>query len=424
MIFCLWNATDCEKDFPPSKIEADERLRDLENQAWVNYSRVAGVLDIHGSREATDEYLAARVIPAFVRIGFDEAFIQTLFRLASKAWSTLGVPSGKVIPLRPNIKRDIEAVKKGILAQADREMTIPKGPKCLTPQENYSQLKVYMDPANLHLLFDEISTPWIILPRAYAFLHRDHANYLPAYLEVIGNETNERVLHIFTRITIEFIANYTIRFADDRYSREKVIQLVAAGYTALFWKNIHTPPKGFEDIRIFEHFLTWIRNSSCLTKISKPSIDTTIQEMEVRKAAIFPSGSDLANNDKDCPDISRFIVALRHGCLGIDCAIRYFWLAPTNIQWPKDGGMRWSILIFPLKSLFELIPNQFGEESKRTQYYIREFLVQLKNTYTYSALKIKTLGKQNKSDFNFLRYKIIIMIEKLQHLISTTQPKV
>ena len=422
MILNLWNASDCGQDSPPDILNAEERLRGLEKQAWSAYLKIGRTLDTPGLAKAADESPAMHVIPVFVKIGLDKSLVKMLFGLASEAWRTLSIASEKVIPLRPDIQRDIDEVRQGLLVEADKKITISPGATLLTPQENYDHLRAYMDPANLHLLFDEITTSWIVLPRAYAFLQRDHVNYLSAYLEMIDNETNEQVLHIFTRTAIEFLANFTIRYANERYSREQVTKLVVAGYTALFWKNLNTPPRGFEDIRIFEHFLTWLKHASCLTKISNQGIDATIQEMGSRKAAIFPSGSGLLRKKKKSPDISGFIVALRHGCIGIDCAARYFWLTPVNIQWPRGWNIRWSIIVFSLKALFELITCQYGEESKRTQYYIREFLFQLNNSYAYSDLHSTTLDKQNRVDLQCLRSKIMSMIKKLQHTISTRPP--
>jgi len=421
MILNLWNASDCGRNSPPDILNAEERLRGLEKQAWSAYLKIARTHDTPGLIKAADESTARHVIPVFLKIGLDESLVKMLFGLASEAWTTLSIASEKVIPLRPDIQRDIDEVRQGLIVEANRKITISPEATLLTPQENYDHFRAYMDPANLHLLFDEITTSWIVLPRAYAFLQRDHVNYLSAYLEMIENETNEQVLHIFTRIAIEFLANFTIRFADERYSREQVAKLVVAGYTALFWKNLNTPPRGFEDIRIFEHFLTWLKHTSCLTKISNHGIDAAIPEMEARKAAIFTSGSGLLRKKKKSPEISGFIVALRHGCIGIDCAVRYFWLTPVNIQWPRGWNIRWSIIVFSLKALFELITCQYGEESKRTQYYIREFLFQLNNSYAYSDLYSTTPDKQNRVDLQCLRSKIMVMIQKLQHKLSTIQ---
>lgn len=419
MILNLWNASDCGRDSPPDILDAEESLRGFEKKAWSSYLKIARTLDTSGLSKSADEFPATHVVSVLVKIGLDEAFVKMLFGLASEAWRTLSVASEKVIPLRPDIQRDIDDVRQGLLVEADRKITISPGATLLTPQESYDHLRIYMDPANLHLLFDEITTSWIILPRAYAFLKCDHVNYLSAYLEMIDNETNEQVLHIFTRIAIEFLANFTIRFADERYPREQVVELVVAGYTALFWRNLNAPPRGFEDIRIFEHYLTWLKYTSCRKKISNQCLDATIQDMEERMAEIFPSGSGLMRKTNERRDISGFIIALRHGCIGIDCTVRYFWLTPVNIQWPRGWNIRWSIIVFSLKALFDVITCRYEEESKRTQYYIREFLFQLNNSYVYSDFHSTTLDKQNRTDMQCLRSKITTMIQRLQHTLTT-----
>ena len=416
----LRSVPECGRDSPPAVLHAQERLRDLERQAWNAYFEIARTLDTPGTEAATDEFLTARVMPAFSKIGVDEAFVQRLLGLASKAWGILGTASENVVRLHPNMQQDIDEVRQGLLIQSDRKMALHSGPAFLTPHESYDRLQTTMDPANLYLLIDEITTPWIVLPRAYTSLRRDHVHYLPAYLEMIDNEANEEALHIFTRIAIEFLANFTIRFADEKYPREQVVCLVTAGYTALFWKNLNTPPRGFEDIRIFEHFLAWLKHSGCRAKTSNRDLEATIQDMEDRKAVIFPPESDLVHSKQELPDVSRFVVALRHGCKGIDCAVRYFWLTPAGTHWPGGLGARWGIIVFSLKSLFDLITCRYGEESKRTRYYIREFLFQLKNTYTYSVVYNTTLDKRNRADLQCLRSKIMVMIQQLQHTLSTS----
>jgi hypothetical protein len=275
-------------DSPPAVFDAEERLRDCERRAWNAYFETSRTLDPTCSVEVTDEFLTTRVVPAFSKIGVDEAIVQALFGLASKAWGVLDTASEKVVRLHPAVHQEIDEVRQGLLAQADRKTGFRSGPAFLTPQEPYDRLQTIMDPANLHLLLDEITTPWIVLPRAYSSMRRDHIHYLPAYLEVIDNEANGEALHIFTRIAIEFLANFTIRFADERYPREQVVCLVTAGYTALFWKNLNTPPKGFEDIRIFKHFLAWLKHSGCWPKTPRHDLETIIQASEARKAVIFP----------------------------------------------------------------------------------------------------------------------------------------
>lgn len=170
---------------------------------------------------------------------------------------------------------------------------------------------------------------------------------------------------------------------------------------------------------VFEHYLTWLKHTSCRKRLPNLCLDATIQEMEASKAAIFQQGYGLMCKTKERADISGFIVALRHGCMGVDCTARYFWVTPVNIQWPRGWNIRWSIIVFSLKSLFELIACQYEKESNRTKYYIREFLFQLNNSYAYSDLQSTIPDRQNRVDLQCLRSKIMYMIEKLQHTIST-----
>jgi len=418
----LKSVPECGRDSPEVVLDAQEKLRDFERRAWNTYSEVARTLDTAGSVEALDGFLTDRIMPAFAKIGVDQAFTRTLFGLASKAWGALGTASEKVIRLHPNMQQDLADVRQGLLIQSERKMSLRSGPAFLSPQESHERLLATMDPANLHQLIDEIATPWIVLPRAYTLLRRDHVHYLAAYLEMIDNETNEEALHIFTRIAIEFLANFTIRFADETHSREKIICLVTAGYSALFWKNLNTPPRGFEDIRVFEHFLAWLKHSGCRVKTPGHNPDAAIEDMEALREMIFPPESDLFNRKSASPDISRFVVALRHGCKGIDCAVRYFWLTPASPHWPRGPGARWGIIVFALKSLFDLLPCRYAIESKRTRYYVREFLFQLNNTYAYSVVYNTTLDKQNRAELQGLRSKIVDMIQQLQHTLSSLTP--
>ena len=422
MIQHLRSVPESGRDSAPAVLAAEEKLCDLEKQACKVYLEIAKALNVPGSVAATDGYLNSRLIPAFAKIGVDEVFVRLLLGLAPRAWGALDSPSEKLVHLHPRMQPDIAEVRQGLLIQADRKIALRSEPAFLTPKESYDRLQASMDPANLHLLIDEITTPWIVLPRAYVALRPDHVHYLPAYLEMIDNETNEEVLHIFTRIAIEFLANFTIRFADEKYPREQVIRLVSAGYKALFWRNLNIPPRGSEDIRIFQHFLAWLKHSGCRAETANHDLEATIQDMEAMNEVIFPPESDLIHGKQEYPDISRFIVALRHGCKGIDCASRYFWLIPEGNRWPRgQGSTQWGIILFSLKSLFDLIARRYVAESKRTQYYIREFLFQVKNTYAWSVVYDSTLDKQNRADLQRLRSKIMSMVQQLQYTLSKNE---
>jgi len=415
----LRSLSGCGSDLSATQPDTQATLRELEKRSWKVYRSQVRQLTFFESNIGQHPFLAQHILPGLARIGVDADFCRLLFGLASRAWHELMVESDKVVRLHPNLQRDIAEVREGLLIQSEKKMALRSGPVFLTPQETYDQLQAVMDPANLHLLIDEITTPWIVLPRAYAGLQREHVHYLPAYLELIANETNEEALHIFSRIAIEFMANYTIRFADEEHPRQKVVCLVTAAYSAHYWRNLLIPPRGYEDVRLFEHFLSWLKHSGCRTRGSGHDLDKTIADMEHWKGYIFPAKSDLMHGYESTPDLSRFLISLRHGCKGIDCAVRYFWLTPESPHWLRRLEDQWGVILFTLKSLFNLIDCHYQTESKRTRYYIREFLFQLKNTYTSTLLTNTIREKPNQAALSRLHSRIIFMIQKLQHTLAS-----
>jgi len=396
---------------------AEERLKDLQQQGFQSYTEKAQDLDVSPLPGSLHEYVTNRMMTPLKKLGFEKPIIQTLFGLASETWESLVTLPDNLVSLDSKMQHVLEEVRKGLLYQTDENSSSYSGSDFISPLETHSILQQTMDPANLHLALKEISTPWIILPRAYSSLKPQHASYLSAYLQIIEKETNEKALHIFTRIVIEFMANFAIRFADDKYPKNQVTVLVAAAYKALFWKNLHTPPQGFEDTRIFEHFLTWLKLSGSHPLRSNPELGNTIRTMEEEKSYIFPSKSESTDYHLALRDNSGFMVALRHGCLGIDCLVLYFCpgLPDTLLTYSVTAGGE--AVLFSLKSLYDTIVTRYESESQRTRYYIREFIFQLKtrceNTSEYTVLDL-----QSRRNRQIVLAKTIEMTQQLQRTLS------
>ena len=398
--------------------DVDRKLGDLEDRAWKLYTDIARSLAIPDPKDDLDELISARLLPTFSKLGFKSSFIRTLIGLSARSWGSYRSATGNILNLHPKMRKDLEDVRKGLLIQADKKMASETSPAFMTPQTTYEIVKQTMDPANLHLLYEEITTPWIILPRAYNGLLQDHARYLPAYLEMVEMETNEEALHIFSRIAIEFLANFSIRFADPEHSSQKVVRLVTAGYTAMFWKSLKTPPRGFEDVRIFEHFLSWLKYSDCHSQESNPDLPETIRSMEAYRAFIFPSKTDLFSSNRDNPDKTRFLVALRHGCLGIACTLRYFGTIPSAARSTDAAGIEWETILFALKCLFTTLARCYDAETERTRYFIRDFLFQLKCANTQILFSETAIPRHYRTSLQFARARIVTMIDQLQQSLA------
>ncbi len=199
--------------------------------------------------------------------------------------------------------------------------------------------------------------------------------------------------------------------------KQKMRACVISGYEAMFWRNLKSPPAGYEDIRIFDHFFNWIRYSRGGANLYDPESRATIERMASFKAMIFPS----ENGFRATPDKQRsaacFQIALRHGCLGIFTTGNYFWMGPLlkNMKHQKD--MNYMPVLNLLRSLFSRIGSDFDSESKRTRYYIKEFLVQFKSAHQNSSYALKDLDELSRDRLLFMRNQILDMIRKLNHAL-------
>ena len=126
------------------------------------------------------------------------------------------------------------------------------------PQIISGTIKDNASPESLFDLLHEITTPWIILPRAYRFLKKRECCYLPVYLKTIDRETDESCLKLFSRIAVEFMGNYTLKFADRCHPLDQLTKLLFYGYSALFWKTLRCPPENLENSAAFDNFFRWM----------------------------------------------------------------------------------------------------------------------------------------------------------------------
>ncbi len=115
---------DCGRDSPANAPGAQKTLREFERQAWKACEEIAGRLGISGSTAKLAGFLAGRALPAFVKIGIDEAFLRVLFSLAPEAWAAADAASDNIIRLQPEMEQDLAEVRRGLLIQAERKMAL------------------------------------------------------------------------------------------------------------------------------------------------------------------------------------------------------------------------------------------------------------------------------------------------------------
>jgi len=325
-------------------INFEGQLRAFENIARHEYLKISKSLSFPKLPPWFRQRLEQSILPTLNRIGFDESFGRILFAMAASPWQVMGPANKKIRVFHPGIDQEIEEIRRGLLMQAN-----------------------------------EIATPWIVLPRAFSFLKEQDGRYLPAYLKTIDRETNEHCLKLFIRIAVEFVGNYALKFANNRYPPNQLAKLLYYGFSAMLWKNLRCPPEGMENCAVFDNFFKWInmlaRKSDFLGREEMKSIDQMIE----MKTTAFPTRNfaHLKNHSRE--DASHFVVTLRHGYLGIAAVLKYFGMDQFSETRLARDGFPGRSMLNELHGLLHAIQTSYHSESIRTQEYIKQFLCRLES---------------------------------------------
>ena len=94
---------------------------------------------------------------------------------------------------------------------------------------------------------------------------------------------NSEFRKILSRITIEFVGNYTLKYISESHPKGQMIDALFYGYAAMFWRNLRSPPNGFEDGLICKNFLYWMKSFQKRFAPINNDMAGTIKDMEVEK---------------------------------------------------------------------------------------------------------------------------------------------
>ncbi len=375
-------------------IDLESHLRAFENSARRRCLKVYKHLSLKKFPTGLAKLLAQRILPGLDRIGFDRTISKVLFQIAPSAWNLMGPADESIIHFQPLIDREVEVVREGIKLKADQISDGFSLSSAASPGSIFGSLKEGIFPQQLFEMLDDIATPWIILPRAYRFLEEEHCRYLPVYLKILNSEKCECCSKLFSRITVEFMANFSFKFAEKCYPANQISKLLFYGYAALFWKTLRCPPVNMENSLAFDHFLIWIkrfaRNNDLLGKREK----SLIEQMLKMRTWIFPSLNTQSYRNRQQPDSSRFLVTLRHGHTGIAATLRHFGI--DQFLKSRRTGKRFTCLSFQkeLSCLFYEIRTHFHMESKHTQDNIKHFIHWFKTANESQAPDFNRTQKQ------------------------------
>jgi len=243
-------------------MDFDSRIQARERIARRKFIDRLNALSCADPPPRLNHMLEQSILPSPEKIGFDKSVARTFFKLAPSSWKLMAPPNANIIAFLPEIDREIEDVRQGMLIKSARRQGNRSGYSEPLPASIPGTLNGDMSPKNLFELLDEIATPWIILPRAFRFLKKHQCRYLPRYLRVLDCERREVSLRLFSRITVEFVGNYTLKFAGRHHQPHQLGELLFYGYSVLFWKNLRCPPENMENSALFDSILRWLRRLS------------------------------------------------------------------------------------------------------------------------------------------------------------------
>jgi len=321
--------------------------------------------------------LENEIIPALIRIGFDESFARLLFQIAAPGWQRMGPLTNNCIWFNPDLIRNLKAVRD--------ETQSNSGSKS--------------------------DTSWIILPRVYHFLEEKQSAYLPCYLSYLASAAASEFRRILTRVIIEFVGNYALKYRSSMVSGCRMDSALFYGYAAMFWKNLRNPPPGFEDDLIFNHCLRWIKLFPSRCCDLNDEMARSIRQMEACRRKVMLMEDRLHEPDNENPDISRLLVTLRHGRPGMEAAIGFManWLYSSR----KDSAGRSISALLPaaLYNLFHKIKTTLPIDSPEAKIFLHKFLLGLRENFILNDVDWSGSSIKSSEQFRFVVRRTLGLVD-------------
>ncbi|MCP4366660.1 MAG: hypothetical protein GY797_00890 [Deltaproteobacteria bacterium] len=390
-----------------------EQIELFEHEAQQKYYTAIQDIQTEVLSDRFNRLLEFRIIPTLGRIGFDEQLCWTLFKITAPAWKLIGPVGDDVELMYPFLIKNIGEIRRGIISNLRKNSRVRSKLGEMAPQATYSLINRAMHPAKLFEDFNDISLSWIILPRAYDLLEKDHSRYMLIYIKYLDKETESEFTKILARIIIEFVGNYSLKYLDDVQIKDQMVDALYYGYASMFWKNLRNPPIGLEDGLVFESFFRWAKMIHGRFGSANKDMAKTTERMKEEKEKTFPAYNDFGLAHHNHYDVHRFFVALRHGIPGVESVVRYFGIGGPLLRNKTDGRLPYVAVPKTLNVLFRQIKKRYCFETPRTKKSIREFLSRLRSNYNLEHINTVLSGDEASETLRFVGPRVISIIQDL-----------
>ncbi len=399
----------------------EEQIESFEQEAHKKYYTAIQNMQTVALSDRFNRLLELKIIPTLGQIGFDEQLCRVLFKMTAPAWKLMGPVGDDVELMYPILIKNIREIRRGIVSNSRKNSRARSILGEMDPQTTYSLINRTMHPTKLFEDFDDISLSWIILPRTYDLLEKDHSRYILIYIKSLDKETESEFTRILARIIIEFVGNYSLKYLDDVHLKDQMVDALFYGYATMFWKNLRNPPGGLEDGLVFESFFRWAKMIHGRFASTNKDMARTTERMEEEKEKTFPAYNAFGLAHHNHYDVHRFFVALRHGIPGVESVVRYFGIGGPLLKNKTDGRLPYVAVPKTLNVLFREIRKRYRFERPRTKKSIREFLSRLRSNYNLERIKtVLSVGEQSEP-LRFVGPRVLSIIQDLATSINYTQ---
>ena len=355
------------------------------------------------------------ILPKLQQIGFDQRMAIDLFRLSSNSWENLNPYLDGQVSFHPKMVSDIETIYHDLHHQPGDKSGPESGSAEYQLNGKEDDIERFMGPEHLKDLLDRVSTPWIILPRAYNGLQKDQCRYLPLYLNFCEKNGDVNGNRIFTRMVIELVANYSEKFTDQSRSLILMKNAVFHAYEAMFWRNLRCPPCGFEDCQIFDTLFSFLKRHARKWGPTSPAMTKAVARMQTARRQLFPR----LQYAPALFSASRFLVTLRHGYREVEVLMRYFENLPSlyrsnNSQQPVDLH-----LVNATNELTVEVRRKYRHENGHTRQNVRFFFDRLRHFIAGRTVLKSTRGNSPVDSCTFSKLKVVRSLEALDIELAT-----
>lgn len=405
----------------PNPLEAQIEL--FEKEVQEKYCVAIQNAQMAVLTDRLNRLLEDRVVDTLGRIGFDEQLCWALFSMTASAWKQIEPFGDNVELMYPNFTKQLEEIRRGILSYSEKNSEVQLILDGMDSQTTYSFINSSMHPAKLCDDFNNTALSWIILPRVYDLLEKDHSHYVLFYTQSLDQETETEFTKILARIVIEFLGNYSIKYTENAQHRIKTVEALFYGYSTMFWKNLKNPPDGLEDGLVFENFYRWAKRIHRRFAPTNRDMAKTIERMEEVKGKIFPICDAFGFCRHNHNDAHSFFIALRHGNPGVESIVRHLGIGRPLLNDKTDGRLPYVAVPKRLSALFRLIKRRYHVETPRTKKSIQEVLSRLGTSYSSNRIKTVFSGGEPVEAIRFVGPRVSRMIQDLGASIHSLRSK-